>query len=111
METMYGTVPSISYLSMQYSYVHNPCSYTLVVVTSSDLYYQLMLLLLSLSTTTSTTTTVSTLELIEFLQITYMKSFYNKLSLVQNMWGFDWGFNIKLGVQYFVNTLYVNQAY
>ena len=70
-----------------------------------------MLLLLSLSTTTSTTTTVSTLELIEFLQITYMKSFYNKLSLVQNMWGFDWGFNIKLGVQYFVNTLYVNQAY
>ena len=62
------------------------------------------------TTTTTTTTTVSTLEWIEFVQISYMKSFDNKLTMIENMWGADWGFNIKLGGEYFVNTLYVNEA-
>ena len=59
---------------------------------------------LSLSTTT---TTVSTLEWIEFTQISYMKSFDDKLTRVQNIWGVDWRFNNKWGLIFFVNILYV----
>ena len=55
----------------------------------SDFYYQLRLLLLY----STTTTTVSTLKWIESTQISCMKSFDEKLTKVQNMWGSIGGFN------------------
>ena len=61
---------------------------------------------LSTSTTTTTTTTVSTLEWIEFTQISYMKSFDDKLTRVQNMWGSIGGFNNKWGL-FFLLTYYM----
>ena len=59
---------------------------------------------------TTTTTTVSTLEWIEFTQISYMKSFDDKLTRFQNMWGVNWGFNNKWGFNFFVNILCVYYA-